>query len=76
MDSQLIPMSIRIRSGADGAQIGIQPATSPLAPFKFIAYHARKGGPAESAASRELQSAATVAALLLPVLQSCQPMTA
>ena len=66
MDSRLIPMSLRIRSGAGGAQIGIQQATSR-------AVHVHH---AVAAASRELQSAATVAALLLPLLQSCQSITA
>jgi len=34
-------MSLRICSGAGGAQIGIQLATSPLAPFKFITHITR-----------------------------------
>jgi phage gp29-like protein len=37
-DSRLTPMNFRVRSDAGGAQIGIQPATQPLAPFKFITH--------------------------------------
>ena len=40
-DSRLTPMNFRIRSDAAGAQIGIQPATQPLAPFKFITHITR-----------------------------------
>jgi phage gp29-like protein len=40
-DSRLTPMNFRIRSDAAGGQIGIQPATSPLAPFKFITHITR-----------------------------------
>ena len=40
-DSRLTPMNFRIRPDAGGAQIGIQPATSPLAPFKFITHVTR-----------------------------------
>jgi phage gp29-like protein len=40
-DWQLTPMNFRIRSDAGGAQIGIQPATQPLAPFKFITHITR-----------------------------------
>jgi phage gp29-like protein len=40
-DSRLTPMNFRVRSDAGGAQIGIQPATSPLAPFKFITHVTR-----------------------------------
>ena len=39
-DSRLSPMNLRVRSDG-GAQIGIQPATSPLAPFKFITHITR-----------------------------------
>jgi phage gp29-like protein len=39
-DSRLTPMNFRIRSDG-GAQIGIQPATSALAPFKFITHITR-----------------------------------
>jgi phage gp29-like protein len=37
-DSRLTPINFRLRNGSSGAQIGIQPATSPLAPFKFITH--------------------------------------
>ena len=40
-DSRLTPMNFRVRSDAGGAQIGIQPATQPLAPFKFITHVTR-----------------------------------
>jgi phage gp29-like protein len=40
-DSRLTPMNFRVRSDAGGAQIGIQPATQPLAPFKFIIHVTR-----------------------------------
>jgi phage gp29-like protein len=40
-DSRLSPMNFRIRTDATGAEIGIQPATSPLAPFKFITHVTR-----------------------------------
>jgi phage gp29-like protein len=45
-DSRLSPMNFRIRSGGTGFQsvghdIGIQPATQPLAPFKFITHITR-----------------------------------
>lgn len=39
-DSRLTPMNFRIRSGG-GHEIGIQPATQPLAPFKFITHICR-----------------------------------
>ncbi|HKV56359.1 MAG TPA: DUF935 domain-containing protein [Candidatus Binataceae bacterium] len=39
-DSRLSPMNLRIR--ADGAhEVGIQPATQPLAPFKFLTHITR-----------------------------------
>jgi phage gp29-like protein len=40
-DSKLTPMNFRVRSDWGGAQIGIQPATEPLAPFKFITHVTR-----------------------------------
>jgi phage gp29-like protein len=40
-DSRLTPMNLRVRSGGMGHEIGIQPATQPLAPFKFITHITR-----------------------------------
>ena len=40
-DSRLTPINLRVRTDVSGAQIGIQPATSPLAPFKFITHITR-----------------------------------
>jgi phage gp29-like protein len=40
-DSRLTPINFRIRSDAGRAAVGIQPATSPLAPFKFITHVTR-----------------------------------
>ena len=40
-DSRLSPINFRVRSDFGGAQIGIQPASSPLAPFKFITHVTR-----------------------------------
>jgi phage gp29-like protein len=37
-DSRLSPMNFRIRAGFGGHEVGIQPATQPLAPFKFITH--------------------------------------
>lgn len=40
-DARLTPMNFRVRTDLGGAQIGIQPATQPLAPFKFITHITR-----------------------------------
>jgi phage gp29-like protein len=40
-DSRLTPMNFRIRAGQGGHEVGIQPATQPLAPFKFITHVTR-----------------------------------
>jgi phage gp29-like protein len=40
-DSRLSPINFRLRLGAGGHEIGIQPATQPLAPFKFITHITR-----------------------------------
>lgn len=42
-DSRLSPMNFRIRAGGVcfGHEVGIQPATQPLAPFKFITHVTR-----------------------------------
>jgi phage gp29-like protein len=38
---RLSPINFRVRTEAGGAQYGIQPATQPLAPFKFITHITR-----------------------------------
>src|SRR5215472_420579 len=40
-DARLTPMNFRVRTSWQGAQIGIQPATEPLAPFKFMTHVTR-----------------------------------
>jgi phage gp29-like protein len=40
-DARLTPMNIRVRGDLAGATIGFQPATQPLAPFKFITHVSR-----------------------------------
>ncbi len=40
-DSRLSPMNLRVRLGSGGHEVGIQLATEPLAPFKFITHISR-----------------------------------
>ena len=40
-DSRLSPMNLRVRADAGEHEIGIQPATQPLAPFKFLTHVTR-----------------------------------